>query len=466
MRQGVLMQQRVPMMPRNLTPWLAATMALMSVGCGQDASEYGPKGTLDLKTEFPELMPVVDAPPYTGDDPYVLEAQRLHPTGLQLHKNVIVRTCGPTQGVCHNQKEYPDLHATSYFLDSVSAPCNVQPGDWAAVYDGCEQPGDRVSLGDSRKVEIGWMDYINGDSDYDDENIPGLDSPGLHIQLQSAIDIGDGRSRTWGRATFHRSEVDDGNVVELSGEQLETEWFLLEGGTHLVGEVPGYRADQVAALMDSSISQGDMNRNGVYGARSATPLSMLKAGAPEESYLIGRLRGELSGEVIPGTRMPLANEPLTIADMLALFCLVEGLPTTMDGIYDLNSPINYQDCSYSSDPEGLNLLGNGATWLGRVQPLLVANCQGCHGAEAPLGEFDVVSEGLYERLLGTSTQVDMPFITPGEPAQSYLWQKLTAAEGIVGLAMPLDAELQPRVLPEGALADIETWILNGAAAEE
>ncbi len=440
--------------------------ALFAGGCGQAASDYGPSGKIEFDTQYPQLMEVVDAPPYTGSDAYVLEAQRLHPTGLQLHKNVIVRTCGPTDGVCHNQKEYPDLHAASYFLDAVNAPCNIQPGDWASVYDGCEQSGDKLTLGDSRKVEIGWMDYINGDSDYGDENPPGLDSPGLHIRLQSAIDIGDGRTRTWGRARVYRSEIDDGTVVELSGEQLETEWFVLEGGTHLVGEVPEYRADQVAALLDSGISQGDMNRNGVYGARAATPLSMLKAGAPEESYLIGRLRGELAGSVIPGTRMPLANEPLTIADMLALFCLVEGLPKKMDGIFDLNSPINYEDCSYSADPEGLNLLGNGATWLGRVQPLLVANCQGCHGAEEPLGEFDVVSEGLYERLLEDSKQVAMPFITPGDPAQSYLWQKLTAGESAIGLAMPLDAQLQPRTLPEGALADIETWILNGAAAEE
>lgn len=449
--------------------WLALSAGVaLATACGQDPSEYGPSGTIGLEVERPELMPVVDAPKYTGSNAYVVEAQALHRTGLDFHKNVIVRTCGPTDGVCHNQKEYPDLHTASYFLDAVNKPCNVQPGDWAAVYDGCEQTGDRISIGESNQVEIGWVDYITGENDYNDERQPTVDSPGLHISLQTPLKLEGDRNRTWGRALFHTSVIDDGKVVELSDGQFETEWFLIEGGMHLVGEVPQYRAEAASNLLASGgISQGDMNRNGVFGARQSTPLSMLRPGSPERSYLIGRLRGELAGESIPGTRMPLANEPLTIADMLALFCFVESLPQEMNGIYDLNSPINYEDCSYSADPEGLNLLGNGATWLGRVQPLLVANCGGCHGAEAPQGGLDVVSEGAYERLLGNATQnADMPLITPGDPSQSYLWLKLTGAEGMLGLAMPLDAEFVPRILPDGALSDIRTWIENGAAAEE
>ncbi|HEX2735988.1 MAG TPA: hypothetical protein VHM70_30515, partial [Polyangiaceae bacterium] len=76
-------------------------------------------------------------------------------------------------------------------------------------------------------------------------------------------------------------------------------------------------------------------------------------------------------------------------------------------------------------------------------------------------------EGLYERLLAKSTQVpDMPFITPGDPANSYLWVKLAAATGIVGNQMPLDSNNMVLPLPEGAMTDIQTWIMNGAAEEE
>jgi hypothetical protein len=165
--------------------------------------------------------------------------------------------------------------------------------------------------------------------------------------------------------------------------------------------------------------------------------------------------------------MPLANQPLSIADMLGLFCFVEGLPEETTGVYDLDSSIDYENCSWSSDPEGLDLLGNGATWLGRVQPLLESNCGGCHGGDEPQAGFDVLSDGLYERLIGTSTQVPaMPFITPGDPTQSYLWLKLTAGTGMIGSGMPLNSDNVVTPLPEGALADIQTWIMNGAAANE
>ncbi len=451
----------------TLTTPLVGAICTCFVACGQDASEYGPTGKINFDNERPTLMQAVEAPRYTGDNEFVLEAQATHRTGLDLHRNVIVRTCGPTGGVCHNQKEYPDLHTPSNLLAAINAPCNVQPGDWSAVFDGCERPGDRITLGGSKEVEIGWVDYIIGDEDYNDDKRPELDSPGLHIELQSPINIGDGRTHTWGTASFKLNVIDGGEVEEVSYARYETEWFVLEGGKHLVGEVREWQVDRVASLIDSGVGQGDMNRNGVYGAREATPLAMLQGGDPERSYLIGRLRGELRGLSIPGTRMPLANTPLSISDMLALYCLVEGLPDKIDEVYDLTSPINYADCSWSADPEGLNLLGKGATWLGRIQPLLVANCQGCHGSESPEFGFDVITEGSYERLLEKSTQApDMPLVTPGDPANSYLWVKMNQLDTMVGLGMPLDAEFKPRLLPEGALADIETWILNGAAAEE
>jgi hypothetical protein len=453
-------------MKRTSLLWVVAA-AIPIAGCGQDAAEYGPTGTIDFEINRPELMDPVPAVEYTGSNEYVLEAQALHRTALQLHRNVVVRTCGPTDGVCHNQKEYPDLHSPANLLAALNAPCNVQPGDWSAVYDGCELPGDRIELGDSREVEIGWIDYVVGDEDYDEDNLPSLESPGLHIRLQTAINVGGDRGRVWETARFSGAVVDGGEIAQSTYGEYQTEWYLLESGTHLVGEVREWQVDRVTRVLDNDVEQGDMNRNGLFGAREATPLSMLKSGDPERSYLIGRLRGELSGQPIPGTRMPLANEPLTIPDMLGLFCFVEGLPDTLDGVYDLSSPINYQDCSWSADPEGLNLLGKGATWLGRVQPLLNANCGGCHGGEAPQGGFDLLSEGAYERLFEASTQAPaMPFITPGEPSQSYLWIKLTGGDGLLGQTMPLDTSLMPRPLPAGALADIETWIGSGAAAEE
>lgn len=445
----------------------AVITSLLLLSCG-DPEIQRPAGTLELETKRPELMETNQAPPYTGSNPIVLEAvSRLH-TGLDLHKGVIVRTCGPTAGVCHNQKEYPDLHTASNLVNAINAPCNVQPGDWSAVFDGCERAGDTFSFGGEKKrVEIAFIDYIPGEPDFGDGNAPTAASPGLHIYLAEAMNPGD-RNRRWGPGEFTGKFVTaDNKVKESTYADYETEWWYIDGGKHIVGAVNEWQVDHVEKLMAQGVVQGDMNRNGVFGARDTTPLHLLKAGDPEGSYLIGRVRGELKGQPIPGTRMPLANQPLSVPEMLALYCFIEGLPQQLDGEFDMLSPINYEECSWAENPEELNLLGENVTWLGFVKPLLEANCGGCHGGENPLGGFDIMSEGAYERLLANSTQVtDMPLITPGSLETSYLWLKLNGGDGLVGQVMPLDSANAPRPLSQALLDDVATWITNGAAEEE
>jgi hypothetical protein len=283
------------------------------------------------------------------------------------------------------------------------------------------------------------------------------------------MDGGGDRLRQWGPGRFIRSFVNpQGNIEQIAYETFETEWFYLDGGKHLFGAVRNYQIDRITHLLEVGVEQGDLNRNGVFGARDHSPLRMIEPGNPEASYLVGRLRGELGGMKVPGTRMPLANDPLTIPDMLALYCFIEGLPKSVgSGVLDLETPIDYETCRWSKDPEGLNLLGNGATWLGRVKPLIEANCGGCHGGKEPQGGLSLLGEDTYDVLLQMSKQVTtMPLVTPGDPAASYLWLKLNAAKGITGLGMPVDPLAGVRKLSDGALADIETWILNGALKED
>src|SRR5690606_6936021 len=106
--------------------------------------------------------------PYTGDDPATLEAQDRLATGADLHAKVILRSCGPLSGVCHNKKEYPDLHTTYNFLAAIGAPCNVQSGTYEGVYDRCERPGDRVAFEGGPEVEIGWIEFVSGEEETDD----------------------------------------------------------------------------------------------------------------------------------------------------------------------------------------------------------------------------------------------------------------------------------------------------------
>ncbi|MGD8863462.1 MAG: hypothetical protein PVI30_25835 [Myxococcales bacterium] len=438
----------------------------LATGCTAEVSDPLEQGTLDFEPTRPELADVREVAPYEGDDPVVLEAQTHLATGFDLQTKVVQRTCGPTGGVCHNSKEYPALHTPANFVQAIGAPCNVQPGTHEAVYDRCERPGDRIQLDDGPEREIAWLQYVPGERDGDgeaEEEEVDAETPGLHVYLDAPI----GEDAGWRTARFVRKFVTDEQRVEpLPYFTYRSRFTAIDDGTHLYAEVRPYQADQVQELLTVGVVEGDANRNGVFGARQGDPVALLEPGRPEESYLIARLRGEMMGETVPGSRMPLANQPLSIAEMLALFCFVEGLPDDASAV-NLASPIDYAGCSYSDDPESLNLLGSGVTWEQRIRHILEFNCGGCHSEPSPEAGLSLKDGDVYARLLETSTQIeDMPLITPGDPDASYLWLKITGDERIVGAPMPLDPISGDRRLSDAELADIQAWIEAGAVEDQ
>jgi hypothetical protein len=443
-------------------------LALLTAGCAETIDPE-PDRPLRFAPERPATTAPVPAAPYTGADPFVLEAQRDLPTGLDLHAKVIVRTCSPNGGVCHNSKEYPDLHTPANFLALLGAPCNVQPGTPEKAFDRCERPGDRLRLGEEREVEVGYLDFLPGELGRDTPK--DASAPGLHIHL--AAPILEGKRDVYGTARFVRSFVTAGGEVRaLDFATFRTRFWVLTGGTHLLGEVPRDRADEVRELLSVGILQGDLNRNGVYGARAGAggPVPLLAPGAPESSYLIGRMRGLMKAgdqEIqVPGTRMPLANQPLSIPEMLALYCFVEGL-AAQPAPPNLASAIDYVRCSYSRDPSGLNLLGAGVSWRGRVKNILDFRCTGCHSGNDPQGGLDLSGDGAYARLLAPSKQQpSAALLVPGDPAASYLWRKLAGEPGIVGARMPLDAQGAASKLDDAELRDLRAWIEAGAVERE
>lgn len=441
------------------------TVCVSAFACDRDVWD---PGEIEFEPERPEPSEPADVPPYTGDDPYVLEAQSNLPTGLDLHQKVIYRTCTPNGGVCHNSKEFPDLRTPANFVDAFGANCNIQYGEYQSVYDRCERTGDRFRIeggafGQTGQVELGWLEVVQGEP-FEGEGLPPADAPGLHIHFGDPLpgDIVD----SYGTAEFERNFVSDGEVKKLTYASYSTRWWVLPGRKHVIGEMREYQVDQVNNLLSVGIVGGDPNRNDVYGAREGDPVHLLSAGDPETSYLIARLRGVMLGEEVPGSRMPLANQPFTIAEMLALFCFVEGFPD--DGNEDdLAARIDYANCSYSADPAGLNLLGEGVTWQARISKILEFNCGGCHSAVNPQAGLTLVGEGVYERLLMASTQnPEMNLITPNDPENSYLYLKLIDDPSITGNPMPYNPLTGEGTLTEAEIADVLTWITNGAVENQ
>jgi hypothetical protein len=447
---------------------LVATLGALALACGPSSSKPPEPGTIAFEPERPTPGGATPAAVYTGTDPDVLAAQATYPRGTDLHLKLVLRTCSGTNGVCHNQKEYPDLHTQGTFLSAIGAPCNVQSGNPTGVYDRCERLGDRFRFAEQEfnKIEIGWFTLVPGASPKLDPKgaRPEDDTAGLHLYLHDPVPGSDERLYVTG--TFIRNFVDAADEVqELAFASYKTNWWVFPDRRHLFAEVSEGQRDAVEGLVASGIVQGDQNHNGVYGARLAVPVPLLNPGKPEESYLVARLRGAMKGEAIPGTRMPLANQPPSVPDMLALMCFIEGLDPKAR-TWSLESAIDYTRCSYSARPQALNLAGEGATWSGGVLPILQSNCGGCHGGDSPQGGLNLLGspQEVYARLTRPSAQnPSLALIEKGVPLKSYLWLKISGDGPISGSRMPLNPLNGTASLPADQLKKIEDWISFGAS---
>ncbi|WP_224248327.1 hypothetical protein [Hyalangium gracile] len=444
----------------------ASVLAALLLGCGGAGTYKEPEGTITFDPERPDMASPGTVAPYAGTNAFVLEAQTRMPTGMDLQRKVILRTCGPTNGVCHNQKEYPDLHTTGTFASAINAPCNLQPGTFGSVYDRCERLGDRFKMTEQKfkEIEIGWYEVIVGAYvEYKDNETPPSDAAGFHLHLRDPVPLDKGRAH-WGTGAFLRNFVNaDGNVEMLSFANYNTRWWVLDDGRHLYGEVRDYQAEDMEELQAVGIIQGDQNRNGTFGAREGQSVPLINPGKPEESYLVARMRGHMQGDPIPGTRMPLANQPPSVTDMLAIMCWIEGLDPNAKA-WNLSSSINYAGCSYSANPEALSLVGAGVHFADRVWPILQSSCGGCHGGSNPQAGLDLLSPGAWNRLQAFSLQnPTLKLIDSGRPEKSYLWLKLAGDGSVSGSRMPLDPlNSGSRSLPQDQLDSIQTWILAGA----
>lgn len=267
------------------------------------------------------------SPPPAGVHPAVAEARRSLPTALELHSEVISRSCSPTGGVCHNGREYPDLRTVGSLIAALEKPCNRDRFDQPeAIFDGCEPAADELVVGEGAGEWRSLIGYL-GPEEYDQAKLTS------YRHLVTAEPTPRLMDRTPARIVRNGE-----TLVNLPAN------LMIGSGTKAGRILDTYNLDYASIRALGYVQGGDPNGNGVFGA--AEPWLLVAPGHPDRSYLIGRITGG-----VPGSRMPLANHPLTDAEYVAIICWIE----TLGAEPGAHSPIDYDACGFAKDPKSYAL---------------------------------------------------------------------------------------------------------------
>ena len=93
-----------------------------------------------------------------------------------------------------------------------------------------------------------------------------------------------------------------------------------------------------------------------------------------------------------------------------------------------------------------------------IQPIFNAACAGCHSGSHPAESLPLNSGSAYANIVNipATEEGSTMLVTPGDPARSYLYQKITESARF-GDEMPPEGGLSSR-----EVAAIRAWIQNGA----
>ena len=142
--------------------------------------------------------------------------------------------------------------------------------------------------------------------------------------------------------------------------------------------------------------------------------------------------------------------------------------TVANGVVSLTAKATDVDGNVGTSP-GVNVtVGNGAaaTTLTQIQAsVFTPVCSGCHnGSNPPSGALpgsqNLTNGNSFAALVGVASheQPTVLRVKPGDPANSYLIQKLQGAAGISGARMPLGGPY----LDQATIDQIASWISSGA----
>ena len=204
----------------------------------------------------------------------------------------------------------------------VGSPCNVEIPDPTQGWDGCERHADQIKLGSSAS-KLAFLTRIG----------PGT----WHIGWKDPSPVG---------GSFSMTILDkDGNTFFVAPAEWAVMVTTSNGGTEADVTVGGndYIHDYVDGILRTVVG-GDPNRNGVWGAEVSGPHgSVFAPGSLADSYMWQRITGQ-----VPGSRMPLANAPLTEPAYVAIACWIEALKPGVTPSPD--DPIDYTDCQFGKNP--------------------------------------------------------------------------------------------------------------------
>lgn len=388
----------------------------------------------------------------TGPEPQepedvIDQAKEELPTYLDLHTNVIARTCSPDEGVCHHAKEYPDLTSPQAMLGGIGMDCNVAVDDPLSMFNGCEQEGDELRFpeyGPNKdwKTEIAWSETVK-------TSIPDQSGSDVILHLRDPIPNPMNAPSELESMFIWRNYPDES--VEMAAYYGVASYEAGETAltVHLIEDL----GDNQIIALGGGLHMGDPNRDGVFGADETT-YKLIEPGDPQTSYLLGRLLGQ-----VPGTPMPLANQPLSSAEVLALTCWIEGLAGEEPDVY---GAIDYDGCQAAAD-FGKGDPESGHSFSNDVQPILDrCTAGGCHSDSSPAAGLNLTAGAAHDSLMRASSQdPETLLVTPGNPTNSYLMMKLWGTQ-VSGLQMPREAGGPGEPLPDEDLRVIERWIIAGA----
>ncbi len=245
-----------------------------------------------------------------------------YPTFRSLHELVIVPTCGPRGGVCHNSKQFPDMHTPENMLAVVGQRCNQLTQDPMAIDDLCEPQGDRLLLQSGPDngffTPVGYVAATNGTATLTLHDPVPHGASGVVGVIVRDIDATHHMQISLGPVVTTHAGMASADIPGLGSLSAGIQYFLTSP------YMPGF-AGQIVG--------GDPNRNGTFGYDLGGAL--IKPGAPDRSFLDLRILGV----VLP--RMPLANGNLTQEQVYAIQCWIQQMAP--DGS-NADGPIDYGQC--------------------------------------------------------------------------------------------------------------------------